>query len=208
MGKLKMPGLLSRAIAVSVVLLVMLGGALAARLKPAPVPCTCNDYVATTQNAAQFTYRDPQGNYPLEGWCDYMMFLFNEQYCPRERGCIGQIIGKGSTRMERTVVDTKPLCRQTLFSVYANPYLDRSTLAFTFRPSERIKHFVSHWFSSNVAGVTVSGVPFLRTTEDAFGWFLEGTVPANQPAGLINGVVRGFKDKKDVQIPFTITVAP
>jgi hypothetical protein len=110
--------------------------------------------------------------------------------------------------LERTVVDTRTLCKASIFAVYANPYLDRSTLAFTFKPSERIQHFVSHWFTENVAGVAVSGVPFLRTTQNAFGWFLEGTVPANQPPGVINGIVRGFKDKKDVAMPFTITVVP
>jgi hypothetical protein len=172
-----------------------------------PQLCQCSTYIATTAEDVHFTYRDPAGRFPLEGWCDYEMYLFNEQYCPKERGCIPHIIGKDIKRLERTVVDTRPQCSRTLFRPYINPFLDRSTLAFgPFRPSETVKHYFTHWFSGNITSAQLTGISFLQVGSDRLGRNFYGTVSTGQAPGDLPATMTVANARGTVALSLTVRV--
>ncbi|MFK4507226.1 hypothetical protein [Bradyrhizobium daqingense] len=172
-----------------------------------PGPCQCQSYIASTVDSLEFTYLGGD-NTGLDGWCDFYVVLLNEQHCPSEPGCFGNIIAKGQRLLERTIVNTKPACKSSLFRVYVNPYLDMSTLTFgPYRPGEVIKHYMGHWFTRNVLDIHVySGPTWLRISHDWLGYHFTGTVPRNQAPATFSVQAGAFNAKNTATITFNIIV--
>lgn len=74
-----------------------------------------------------------------------------------------------------------------------------------FRSGERIKHYISHWFTRNTSAVSLDGITFLRHDWDRYGHFIHGTVPTNTPAGLISATATAENHRGHSQ-PLTFTI--
>lgn len=173
---------------------------------PLPKPCTCPHRRKLVLDSVSFEMTMPQQGFPGgSGVCEYRAYVFDEQYCPSESNCYGDIKIIGIVTLGRFVDTPRPDCNRYYFQPYLMPYHTGPYEIGPYPPGGGVNILLA-WFTQNLFLARSTSGPLLADVENGL-LKLSGIVPSSG-GGDISAEVEVENRNGRVKLRYTIKVQP